>query len=121
MMDLRCQVGGGWMSPNEARAGENMKPVDGGDSPYLQQQNYSLAALAKRDAKVDPFAGAPNPVPDTPAPGMPSTETPAPAPAPAPEVLMTFCGTPPFVSGFLDTLYSVFVWLYSRHLYILLP
>ena len=51
-------IQGGWMSPNEARAGENMQPVTGGESPYLQQQNYSLAALAKRDAKADPFAGA---------------------------------------------------------------
>jgi phage portal protein BeeE len=30
-------------------------PVAGGDSPYLQQQNYSLAALAKRDSSPDPF------------------------------------------------------------------
>lgn len=48
----------GWMKPNEARAGEDMQPVDGGDECYLQQQNYSLAALAKRDAKEDPFASA---------------------------------------------------------------
>jgi HK97 family phage portal protein len=37
------------LSPNEARAKENMPPVTGGESPYLQQQNYSLAALARRD------------------------------------------------------------------------
>lgn len=48
-------IGGGWMSPNEARISEDLEPVEGGDSPYLQQQNYSLAALAKRDAD-DPFA-----------------------------------------------------------------
>ena len=48
----------GWMAPNEARASEDMPPVAGGESPYLQQQNYSLAALAKRDAKPDPFATA---------------------------------------------------------------
>ena len=48
-------VAGGWMSPNEARATENLAPVIGGESPYLQQQNYSLAALAKRDALADPF------------------------------------------------------------------
>ena len=48
----------GWMAPNEARALEDMQPVPGGESPYLQQQNFSLAALAKRDAKADPFAGA---------------------------------------------------------------
>lgn len=70
-------ITGGWMSPNEARAAENMQPVAGGESPYLQQQNYSLAALAKRDAKADPFAGA-APKPElTPAPGAP----PMPAPA----------------------------------------
>jgi hypothetical protein len=29
--------------------------VSGGESPYLQQQNYSLAALNKRDTGEDPF------------------------------------------------------------------
>jgi HK97 family phage portal protein len=51
-------VGGGWMSPDEARFRANYKPVAGGLSPYLQQQNYSLAALAKRDAGDDPFKTA---------------------------------------------------------------
>ncbi len=51
-------INGGWLSPNEARAEENRAPVDGGDTPYLQQQNYALAALAKRDAKEDPFGTA---------------------------------------------------------------
>ncbi len=49
-------IAGGWMSPDEARQKKNMPPVDGGDTPYLQQQNYSLGALAKRDAQDDPFA-----------------------------------------------------------------
>lgn len=49
-------VGGGYMKPDEARKRINLKPVAGGDTPYLQQQNYSLAALAKRDASDDPFA-----------------------------------------------------------------
>lgn len=49
-------VKGGWMAPNEARAGEGLQPVAGGETPYLQQQNFSLAALAKRDALPDPFA-----------------------------------------------------------------
>jgi HK97 family phage portal protein len=53
----------GWMAPNEARARENMKPVKGGESPMIQQQNFSLAALAKRDAKDDPFGTAPAPAP----------------------------------------------------------
>lgn len=48
-------VAGGWMAPNEARAKENMAPVKGGESPMIQQQNFSLAALAKRDALPNPF------------------------------------------------------------------
>ncbi len=75
-------VAGGWMSPNEARASENFKPVTGGESPYLQQQNYSLAALAKRDAKDDPFAG-PTPKPAEPATPMPAPPMAVPAPAAA--------------------------------------
>ena len=43
------------LTPNEARKSENLPPVEGGDSLFLQQQNYSLAALAKRDASDDPF------------------------------------------------------------------
>jgi HK97 family phage portal protein len=48
-------MGCGGMKPNEARAREWMDPVDGGDACYLQQQNFSLAALAKRDALDNPF------------------------------------------------------------------
>lgn len=40
----------GWLAPNEIRAKEGLAPVEGGDSPMIQQQNFSLAALAKRDA-----------------------------------------------------------------------
>lgn len=42
----------GVMKPNEGRALLNVEPVPGGDTPYLQQQNYSLAALAKRDEEA---------------------------------------------------------------------
>lgn len=42
-------------TPNEARKKLNNRPVPGGDSAFLQQQNYSLEALAKRDASEDPF------------------------------------------------------------------
>lgn len=49
-------VTGGIWSPNEGRARFNLRPVAGGETPYLQQQNYSLAALARRDALADPFA-----------------------------------------------------------------
>jgi phage portal protein BeeE len=48
-------IGAGILKPNEARKRLNYKPVEGGDTPYLQQQNYSLAALNKRDSKEDPF------------------------------------------------------------------
>ena len=55
-------IKGGGMSPNEARARYlDLGPVEGGGSPYLQQQNFSLAALAKRDAKADPFTKTPTP------------------------------------------------------------
>jgi HK97 family phage portal protein len=49
----------GIMSPNEQRKKLDLRPKDGGESPMLQQQNFSLAALAKRDALDDPFALAP--------------------------------------------------------------
>lgn len=48
-------VKGSILAPDEARAKINRKPVPGGASPMAQQQNYSLAALAKRDALPDPF------------------------------------------------------------------
>lgn len=60
---LREGVAGGILSPDEARGRVNLGPVTGGNTPYLQQQNYSLAALARRDAQADPFATAPPPVP----------------------------------------------------------
>lgn len=59
-------VGGGWMKPNEARRRVDLPPVEGGDSPLIQQQNYSLAALARRDAQADPFnANPPEPTEPT--------------------------------------------------------
>jgi HK97 family phage portal protein len=59
-------ISGGWMAPNEARLNENMPPVKGGDTPYLQVQNYSLAALAARDAEGPPSKLPPSapPAPD---------------------------------------------------------
>jgi HK97 family phage portal protein len=51
-------IGAGYMAPNEARARENLPPVPGGESCYLQQQNYSLEALANRPA---PDVAAPAP------------------------------------------------------------
>ncbi len=46
----------GIMAPNEQRRRLDLPPKPGGDSPMLQQQNFSLEALAKRDAQADPFA-----------------------------------------------------------------
>lgn len=57
----------GTLSPNEARKKYyGMGPVEGGESPMVQQQYYSLEALAERDA-ADPFA-KPAPAPAAPAP-----------------------------------------------------
>lgn len=44
------------MTPNEARRRFGLPPKPGGDSPYLQVQNFSLEALARRDAQSDPFS-----------------------------------------------------------------
>jgi HK97 family phage portal protein len=60
-------IGSGAVAPNEARKKYyGLGPVVGGESPYMQQQNYSLSALAARDAS-DPFA-KPAPPPATPPP-----------------------------------------------------
>ncbi|MDN3561251.1 phage portal protein [Vreelandella neptunia] len=45
----------GIYSPNEARRRFNLPPITGGDSVYLQEQNHSLEALARRDESADPF------------------------------------------------------------------
>ncbi len=55
MSVLKEAIGSALMSPDEGRRKLDLPPVAGGASPYLQQQNYSLAALAKRDAQADPF------------------------------------------------------------------
>lgn len=61
----------GVLTPDEARRKLNLEPTDGGDQVYLQQQNYSLQALAKRDAKDDPFGKE--------APAQPALPAPEPA------------------------------------------
>lgn len=68
----------GILAPNELRLRENYGPVDGGEAPLAQQQNFSLTALAKRDAKADPFATAapPHPAPPVAAPAPPPAEPP---------------------------------------------
>lgn len=56
-------VGAGIQAPNEARLKINLEPVKGGNSPFLQQQNYSLEDLSTRSAKPDPFASTPTVLP----------------------------------------------------------
>jgi phage portal protein BeeE len=58
-------VARGILAPNEAREKVGYGPVAGGDTPYLQQQQFGLAALAERDANK-PFA-KPAPAPTAPA------------------------------------------------------
>lgn len=56
MQVLREGIGGAILAPNEARRDLDLVGVSGGESPMIQEQNYSLAAIAKRDAREDPFA-----------------------------------------------------------------
>lgn len=51
-------VGAGIKAPNESRKRLNLGPKKGGNTPYLQEQNYSLEALDQRD-RNDPFAKEP--------------------------------------------------------------
>jgi HK97 family phage portal protein len=67
-------IGSGAMAPDEARERYfGLGPVEGGDTPYMQQQMFSLKALAQRDAN-DPFS-KPTPAPmTTPANQVPSDQ-----------------------------------------------
>jgi HK97 family phage portal protein len=50
----KLELGAGKLSPNEARAEDDLPPVKGGESPMVQQQNYSLEALSKRPPPAAP-------------------------------------------------------------------
>jgi len=54
-------VKSGYLKPNEARAKFNLRPVPGGNTPYMQVQNTALEALSK----VDPSAPAAQPATPT--------------------------------------------------------
>ncbi|MEO8753126.1 MAG: phage portal protein, partial [Casimicrobiaceae bacterium] len=73
---LRDQVSAGIRKIDEARAVFDLPPTPGGDTCYLQQQNYSLAALAKRDSGDDPFGTAKPPA-------LPAPESAVPPPTKA--------------------------------------
>lgn len=53
----------GVAKPDEMRAWFDMEPVSGGNAVYMQQQNFSLDALAKRDALGPPPAAGTTPSP----------------------------------------------------------
>ena len=77
-------IGAGWMKPNEARVKENLEPVTGGDTPYMQQQNWSLAQLDKRDINAAPPAAPGGALPHPAgAPANPPPTDPGAAPASA--------------------------------------
>jgi len=65
MQTIKDGVGAGVLKPNEGRNKLNYAPVEGGDTPYLQVQNYSLAALDKRDQAGPPVTPSPAPSPPT--------------------------------------------------------
>ncbi|NLX25555.1 MAG: phage portal protein [Lentisphaerae bacterium] len=54
-------IKGAVLSPNEARKRIDLKPLPGGDSVFMQQQNWSLEQLDKRDIINDKPAVAPPP------------------------------------------------------------
>jgi HK97 family phage portal protein len=70
-------IGAAVMAPNEARKRWfGLRPMPGGETPYMQQQNFSLAALAERD-RDKPFAKpapAPAALPAASADGEPDDE-----------------------------------------------
>lgn len=51
---LSLAVKGGLYTPNEARLQLNKKPLQGGDTVYMQEQYYSIEAISERDEN-DPF------------------------------------------------------------------
>lgn len=59
------------VAPNEGRKKIGLKPLPGGDTVYMQQQNFSLEDLNKRSQSEDPFAVG-KPEPKAPAPVPPS-------------------------------------------------
>lgn len=65
---------GGIAKIDELRQRLNLPPTPGGDAVYLQHQDHSTAALAKRDAKDDPFESGAQPAPAAPAAPMPAPD-----------------------------------------------
>jgi phage portal protein BeeE len=73
-------------SPNRARAMFDEPPTAGGDSPMLQQQMFSLEALAERDEN-DPFAKPETPQSTAPPDATQAADTAEPKAMPAADLL----------------------------------
>lgn len=74
----------GIFSPNEARAKFDMPPIQGGDKPFLQQQNFPIDVLAERPATA--AGGVPSSGSTTPPPANPAASTTPATPAAAREL-----------------------------------
>jgi HK97 family phage portal protein len=70
---LKDAVSAAIYSPNEARYKVNLPPVDGGDVPFLQEQNWPVSLLAEREMPTRP--------PTEPAPTEPQPAEPPPTQA----------------------------------------
>jgi HK97 family phage portal protein len=70
---LAKAVGGSLLTVNDARRRMDEKPVAGGDTIWMQQQNYSLEALAERD-RNDPFKKLPAITAGDPSPKQPAAD-----------------------------------------------
>jgi HK97 family phage portal protein len=71
---LKDGVSAAIFAPNEARSKVNLKPVKGGDVPFLQEQNWPVTMLAEREMPARP--------PTQPAPTDPAPPDAAAAPPP---------------------------------------
>jgi HK97 family phage portal protein len=63
----------GYLKPNEARKSDNLAPVEGGDTPYMQVQNFPLSVLVNQPP--------PGSVPPAAAPAVPAEPAVGPKPA----------------------------------------
>lgn len=72
MMEVIAKgVGAGVLAPNEGRARLNLPPKQGGDTPYLQQQNWSIRDLDERSKNPQL---SPTPAPTSQPDDMPDPE-----------------------------------------------
>lgn len=60
---LQKGVSGGIMTPNEARKRMNLKPLKGGDTVYMQQQDFPMEVVYERNTTEALNPPSPNPQP----------------------------------------------------------